>query len=203
MKNQTLMLAALVGAAMFHSPSAQAAVEPGQTAPDFTLTDTEGNTHTLSDFRGNPVVLEWVNYDCPFVRKHYDVGNMQALQEIYTGEDVIWLSINSSAPGKQGNYDLDEWAERIDDQDVEATAVLLDPDGEVGRAYGAKTTPHMYIIDAEGTVVYQGAIDDNPSFDSSDIPESRNYVREALDSLLSGMPVAEASTTPYGCSVKY
>ncbi len=203
MKRQMLKLVFAVGAVVLMSATAQAAVENGQAAPDFTLTDTQGKTHKLSDYAGKTVVLEWTNYDCPFVVKHYGSGNMQSLQQKYGGEGVVWLSINSSAPGKQGNYSTEEWASRIDKQGVKAAAVLLDPEGTVGRTYGAKTTPHMFVVDESGVVVYQGAIDDTPSFDADDIPESKNFVKAALDAIMAGMPVAEASSKPYGCSVKY
>lgn len=183
--------------------SAQAAVENGKEAPDFTLTDTSGQTHTLSQHRGSYVVLEWTNYECPFVRKHYDSNNMQALQESFGAKGVVWLSVNSSAAGKQGNYSAEEWTQKIAEQNVKAAAVLLDADGQVGNQYGAKTTPHLYIIDPQGVLIYQGAIDSNPSADAADITSSTNYVSAALDQAMKGEPVAEAVTTPYGCSVKY
>lgn len=180
---------------------AQAAV--GAPAPSFTLTDTKGATHALADFAGKPVVLEWTNPECPFVKKHYGAKNMQALQAKYVAQGVVWLSVCSSAPGKQGHYPADEWNRILAEQGSAATALLLDPDGQVGLAYGAKTTPHLFVIDAAGTLVYDGAIDDNPSTDSADIPGARAYVAEALDAVLAGAPVPVAQTKPYGCSVKY
>lgn len=180
---------------------AQAAV--GAPAPSFTLTDTKGATHALADFAGKPVVLEWTNPECPFVKKHYGAKNMQALQAKYVAQGAVWLSVCSSAPGKQGHYPADEWNRILAEQGSAATALLLDPDGQVGLAYGAKTTPHLFVIDAAGTLVYDGAIDDNPSTDSADIPGARVYVAEALDAVLAGAPVPVAQTKPYGCSVKY
>ena len=180
---------------------AQAAV--GAPAPSFTLTDTKGAAHALADFAGKPVVLEWTNPDCPFVKKHYGAKNMQALQAKYVAQGAVWLSVCSSAPGKQGHYPADEWNRILAEQGSAATALLLDPDGQVGLAYGAKTTPHLFVIDAAGTLVYDGAIDDNPSTDSADIPGARAYVAEALDAVLAGAPVPVAQTKPYGCSVKY
>lgn len=180
---------------------AQAAV--GAPAPSFTLTDTKGAAHALADFAGKPVVLEWTNPECPFVKKHYGAKNMQALQAKYVAQGAVWLSVCSSAPGKQGHYPADEWNRILAEQGSAATALLLDPDGQVGLAYGAKTTPHLFVIDAAGTLVYDGAIDDNPSTDSADIPGARVYVAEALDAVLAGAPVPVAQTKPYGCSVKY
>ncbi len=148
-------------------------------------------------------MLEWTNPDCPFVKKHYGAKNMQALQAKYVAQGAVWLSVCSSAPGKQGHYPADEWNRILAEQGSAATALLLDPDGQVGRAYGAKTTPHLFVIDAAGTLVYDGAIDDKPSTDSADIPGARAYVGEALDAVLAGTPVPAAQTKPYGCSVKY
>lgn len=175
----------------------------GKTAPAFQLTDVAGKKRSLSEHKGQWVVLEWVNHGCPFVRKHYDGGNMQALQKEFTSRGVRWLSICSSAEGKQGHMSPAEWRETIKAKGGAATAVLLDPSGEVGRLYGAKTTPHMFIIDPQGVLVYQGAIDDTPSVDPADIAKSRNYVREALNQGLSGKAIETSETKPYGCSVKY
>ncbi|MGA0332448.1 MAG: thioredoxin family protein [Kiritimatiellia bacterium] len=172
-------------------------------APAFTLTDTNGTEHSLSDFKGKVVVLEWFNHGCPFVKKHYSQGNMQALQKSYTEKGVVWLAICSSAEGKQG-YDTAEGHNKTaKEKGTNATAILLDTDGTVGKAYGAKTTPHMYVIDAEGQLVYQGAIDDKRSTNPDDIPTSKNYVVAALDQVLAGQAVEVSSTPPYGCSVKY
>lgn len=178
------------------------AVNPGDAAPAFTLADVEGKAHSLADHAGKIVVLEWTNYECPFVKKHYDSKNMQKLQKTYTDKGVVWLSVCSSAAGKQGNFTQDVWRERMAKGGV-STPVLLDPDGAVGKAYGAKTTPHMFVVDAAGKIAYAGAIDDNPSFDPKTIEGARNFVAAALDALLQGKPVEAASSKPYGCSVKY
>ena len=195
-----LLIAALVAALI---PVAQAQVEIGAAAPAFTLPDTRGGTHRLSDFAGKVVVLEWTNPDCPFVKKHYGPKNMQGLQVKYTAQGIVWLSICSSAPGKQGNYGADDWNQILADQGSAATALLLDPEGTVGRAYGAKTTPHLFVITADGTLAYDGAIDDKPSFNPDDIPGARGYLAEALEAVRAGQPVPLAKTQPYGCSVKY
>lgn len=180
-----------------------ASAQAPETAPGFTLTDTNGNTHRLIDYRGKTVVLEWLNYDCPFVRKHYATGNMQRLQAAYADRGVVWLAIVSSAPGEQGYFSPAEMNRRTREQNGRAAAVLLDPTGQVGRAYGARTTPHMYVINPQGQIVYNGAIDDRPTSAQSDVQGARNYVAEALDAVLSGRPVPTARTQPYGCSVKY
>lgn len=178
-------------------------VTVGGQAPDFTLKDIYGRSHSLSDYRGKYVVLEWTNYECPFVKKHYNSFNMQELQRKLTAEGVVWLSINSSAPGKQGHFSPAEWQRLSHEKGVVATAILLDSDGRVGRAYGAKTTPHMFVIDPQGSVIYQGAIDSIPSTDTADIPIAKNYVVQALKEARAGEPVSQPSTQPYGCSVKY
>lgn len=175
----------------------------GQAAPDFTLTDIHGDEHSLSDYQGQYVVLEWTNHGCPFVVKHYDSNNMQKLQATYTDKEVVWLTINSSAPGKQGHHSPEEWAELVEEKGSAASATLLDGDGTVGRLYGAKTTPHMYIIDPSGKLIYQGAIDSVASTNVNDVPNAKNYVAAALDEALAGKPVSEPSTKAYGCSVKY
>ncbi len=180
-----------------------ASVATNEPAPNFTLTDTNGQSHSLSDFRGKTVVLEWTNHDCPFVVKHYKPKAMQALQAEATADGVIWLSIISSAEGKQG-YVTPEQANAIRaEHGIASTAMLLDTSGEVGRLYAAKTTPHMYIINAEGILVYQGAIDSIASANANDIAKADNYVRLALASLKAGEPIANPTTQPYGCSVKY
>lgn len=183
--------------------AAGATVTVGEAAPDFTLTDSAGESHKLSDYHGKTVVLEWTNHLCPFVRKHYDSGNMQALQAHATEQDVTWLSIISSAPGKQGHVSGEEADDLTESRDAHPSAVLLDESGDVGRLYGARTTPHMYVIDEEGVLVYQGAIDDNNSADPADAATARNYVREALDALHDGGEIDVSSTASYGCSVKY
>ena len=172
-------------------------------APDFTLTDTNGVSHTLSDYQGRYVVLEWVNYDCPFVRKHYESGNMQDLQKEYTQREVVWLSICSSAEGKQGQFSNEEIKNRMNEFDASPTHYLNDLDGSVGRLYQAKTTPHMFIINPEGILVYQGAIDNHPFFWEKGLFDATNYIREALDYAMNGQSVAVTNTKSYGCSVKY
>lgn len=180
-----------------------AAAKVGEPAPGFTLTDIEGKEHSLSDFAGKYVVLEWVNLECPFVRKHYDSKNMQALQKDSTDKGVVWLSICSSAEGKQGNFTSDKWKEQVEKEGAAPTAVLLDPDGKVGKAYGATTTPEMFVIDAEGKIVYAGAIDSIRSTDVEDVAKAENYVKNALEATMAGKPVETAQTKSYGCSVKY
>jgi peroxiredoxin len=178
----------------------------GKPAPDFSLTDSNGETHKLSDYRGKEgkfVVLEWFNDGCPFVKKHYDSGNMQKLQKAYTRKGVIWFTINSSAPGKQGNHSPEEFNAIIKEKDAAPTALLIDSDGKVGRLYGAKTTPDMFVINKEGILVYSGAIDDQPDTDKDSIPKAKNYVKEALDEALAGKQIKVAITKSYGCSVKY
>jgi peroxiredoxin len=172
-------------------------------APDFTLTGSRNQTVSLSDYKGKLVVLEWTNHECPFVRKHYESGNMQKLQRDYTAKDVVWLSIVSSAPGKQGHVTGEQAEELTKSRDAAPTAVLLDPTGKAGQSYGAKTTPHMYIIDKEGVLRYAGGIDSIKSTDQADIETAKNYVAQSLDELLAGKPVSESATAPYGCGVKY
>jgi AhpC/TSA family protein len=196
-------LMALMMAAAAVPATARAAAVVGQTAPDFTLADSNGAKHRLSDLKGKVVVLEWVNFECPFVGKHYGSGNMQKLQKAYTGKGVVWLSVNSSAEGKQGYYAPDKVNALMKEKGASPTAYLIDTDGTVGRAYGAKTTPHMFVVDPKGAVVYAGGIDDTPSTDLADIATAKNFVRAALDEALAGKPVTTASSAPYGCSVKY
>jgi peroxiredoxin len=183
--------------------TALAQPEIGKPAPEFTLKDCSGTEHSLSDFKGKTVVLEWVNHGCPFVVKHYASGNMQKLQEDATGKGVVWLSICSSAPGKQGHMSAADATAKCEEIGSKATAYLLDEDGTAGRLYAAKTTPQMAVINAEGVLVYQGAIDDKASTNQSDIEGATNYVVAALDEVLAGKPVTTAETKPYGCSVKY
>ncbi len=174
----------------------------GQPAPAFTLKDADGKSRSLADFKGKTVVLEWTNADCPFVKKHYS-GNLQAQQGAATAADVVWLTINSSADGKQGNVDAAGAKQVIARTGGKQTAYLLDSPGEVGRSYGAKTTPHLYVIDVKGTLQYAGAIDSIPSADVDDIAKATQYVPQALADLNAGKPLRVASTQPYGCSVKY
>jgi peroxiredoxin len=180
-----------------------AEVQVGKQAPDFALIDTNGKTHHLSDYKGKYIVLEWYQPDCPFVRKHYNSGNMQALQKEYATKGVVWLSIDSSAAGQEGNYPPAELNQIAVKSGAVRTALLLDADGKVGHLYGAKTTPDMYIINPQGVLVYQGAIDDKPSTDLADVKTAKNYVKSALNAVMGGQTVATASTRPYGCSVKY
>ncbi|WP_323847075.1 thioredoxin family protein [Microbulbifer magnicolonia] len=181
-----------------------AAATPGEKAPDFSEVDAQGKTHSLDDYAGQWLVLEWFNKDCPYVRKHYGSGNMQALQKKYTGQDINWLTVISSAKGKQGHLEPAQALAVAESHKLNASAsFLLDADGSMGRAYGAKTTPHMFIINPQGEVVYAGAIDDNDSANPAVIPESNNYVAAALDASLSGKAVAVAASRAYGCSVKY
>jgi len=193
----------VLAAALFLTAPAYAEPAVGQPAPDFTATDSNGTSHKLSDFKGKTVVLEWTNNECPFVVKHYGSGNMQSLQKAATAEGTVWLSVISSAVGKQGHVDGAKANELTKTRDAAPTAVLLDEKGEVGKLYGAKTTPHMFIIDKEGVLVYAGAIDSNPSPRESDIKDATNYVRQALDEIKAGKPVSVASTKSYGCGVKY
>lgn len=196
----TLALLALFSFSPTHS---FAGAEIGKKAPDFKLVDSDGKTHELTSFKGKTVVLEWLNFECPFVRKHYDTGNMQKIQTEEIAKGTVWLSIISSAKGKQGYLEGKELKERMAKEKIKSSFVLLDSEGTVGKAYDAKTTPHMYIIDPNGTLVYRGAIDDMPSTDKEDVTKSKNYVKMALDELRAGKKVATSDTKPYGCGVKY
>lgn len=201
MLNKMILLMAFIAIFSFNAFAQSAKLN--EQAPDFTLTDSKGKTHKLSDFKGKTVVLEWINFDCPFVVKHYASNNMQKIQKDYTDKGVVWLSICSSTEGKQGHFDNTEINKRIADQKAKMSAYLIDEDGTVGKMYGAKVTPHMYIIDKSGKLVYQGAIDDIKSTDQEDIKKAKNYVKNGLDEVLSGKAVTDKTTTPYGCSVKY
>ena len=183
--------------------TAGAALRIGGPAPEFTGIDTRGNSHTLSDFRGTPVILEWTNHDCPYVRKHYNSGNMQQLQKKATAGGIVWLSIISSKPGKQGHVSGKQANELTRSRNAAPTAVILDETSEIGRLYGAKTTPHMYIIDKTGQLVYMGGIDSIPSSNEDDIAGAKNYMTAALDAMAAGKPIKDSVTRPYGCSVKY
>ncbi len=175
----------------------------GKPAPEFAVSGSDAKRHALSDYRGRVVVLEWVNFDCPFVKKHYRSGNMQALQKKYAAKDVVWLSVNSSAAGKQGNYPPARVNELIKEKGAVPKAYLLDADGKAGTAYGAKTTPHMCIVDSKGVLVYAGAIDDKPSTEVADVKSAKNYIDLALVEVLAGKPVSTSATKAYGCGVKY
>lgn len=183
--------------------AARAGVTSGEPAPDFEATDSNGQTHKLSDSKGNYVVLEWTNPDCPFVKKHYSVDNMQSLQKEFVAKGVVWYSICSSAPGKQGDYTDAQWNQKTAANGAAPTAVLLDRSGQIGRLYGAKTTPHMFVIDPQGKLIYQGAIDDQPDTDAAKVAEAHNYVRAALEESMAGQPVTDPSKPSYGCGVKY
>ncbi len=203
---KSLIKILLAGAASLAALSiGQAATaEVGKTAPDFTLTDINGNPHSLSSFKGKTVVLEWVNQECPFVVKHYDKsGNMPKTQQAAVKDGVVWLQINSGHPGAQGDFEpakVADWQKR---NAVASTAYFRDQDGKVGKLYDARTTPHMYVIDPAGTLVYAGGIDDIRSSKPEDIAKATNYVTAALDDLKSGQPVRTKNSQPYGCSVKY
>jgi peroxiredoxin len=184
------------------APLASAKPVVGEPAPAFTLTDSNGKTHALSEYAGKTVVLEWNNPDCPFVKKHY-TGNMQQQQKDATGSGVVWLSINTSAEGKQGHLDAAGANAMLAQTKAAPSAYLFDRGGAVGRAYAAKTTPHMYVIDGSGVLRYMGAIDSNPSADPGDIAGATQYVKVALAELAEGKQVTTSVTQPYGCSVKY
>ncbi len=179
------------------------AAEIGKPAPAFTAKDTKGQEHSLADFKDKVVVLEWVNFDCPFVKKHYSSKNMQKLQADYTGKDVVWLTVNSSAEGKQGYLEASKLGEKTTAEGSKATAVILDTDGAIGKAYAAKVTPHMMIIAKDGTLAYSGAIDSKPSTDAADIESADPIFANALDAVIDGKEVANAKNEPYGCGVKY
>jgi len=198
-KSILITLSSLVAATLFATD-----VPPvGSAAPDFSLTDAKGQTHSLAQYKGKYVVLEWFNPECPFVKKHYGVGNMQKLQAEFTGKGVVWLSIDSSAPGMEGSLTPEQAQKTMSDWKTKQTALLLDPEGKAGRAYGAKNTPDMIVINPEGKIVYEGAIDSKATPNPADIPTSTNYVKIALDESMAGKPVSNATTKPYGCSVKY
>lgn len=190
-------------AALILAPAALAAPSVGAPAPDFSLPGADGKTYALSSLKGRYVVLEWTNNECPFVRKHYGSGNMQSQQKELTKDGAVWLSIVSSAPGKQGNVDAATAQKLTTERNAAPTAVLLDPSGRVGHLYDAKTTPHVFLIDPKGTLVYQGGIDSIPSADPADIANATPYLKVAYAESKAGKPVTNASTRPYGCSVKY
>lgn len=192
--------ATLLPAALRPAHAAPAAV--GQPAPDFTLPDTGGQPVTLSQFKGKPVVLEWNNPGCPFVRKHYQ-GNLQALQKDFTQRGVVWLAINSTRSDSADYLAPDRLTAWMRDQGASPSATLMDEAGTVGQAYGARVTPHMYIVDAQGRLVYAGGIDSIPSARVADIEKATNYVRQGLEDLLAGQPLRVATSLPYGCSIKY
>jgi len=192
-----VLSAAFVAANVVHVQAATA--EVGKPAPDFSATDINGKAVRLSDFKGKAVVLEWVNPECPFVKRHYESGNMPALQKEATSDGVVWLSVNSGAKGEQGAYSGDKVKKWIQEKQAAPTSYVHDEDGKIGKAFGAKTTPHMFVVNPDGTLVYSGAIDDNRRTHEG----ANNYVRAALSAVKSGKPVAKATSDPYGCAVKY
>ena len=197
------MLTAFTALSVVIAAPVSAAAVVGKPAPNFTLADVNGKAVTLSQFRGKTVVLEWNNPECPFVKKHYGSGNMQKAQAAAAGDGVVWLSINSGAPGKQGHMSGGEAKAFVASAGARPTAYLLDHRGVVGKAYDAKTTPHMYIVNNAGTLVYAGGIDDKPTPRPADIEGARNHVLAALSELKAGKAVSVATSRPYGCAVKY
>ena len=179
------------------------AAKVGEKAPDFKVSDMNGKTVQLADFKGKFVVLEWMNEGCPFVKKHYEVNNMQKLQKDYTGKNVVWLTVASSQKGKQGHWTPAQAQAKAKEWSIASTAILLDEGATMGKAYGAKVTPHMFVINPAGVLIYNGAIDDNDSSDSADIPKSTNYVDLALKEAMAGKPVKVSTSKPYGCGVKF
>jgi peroxiredoxin len=205
MKHRTLAMSALfalaVAPVLATRPAETAAV--GEAAPAWTLNDNAGKARSLKDYQGKYVVLEWFNKDCPFVKKHYGSGNMQKLQKWAKDKGVVWLNVISSAEGKQGYLTPQEATELMKTEKMESAGILFDADGKVGKAYGAKTTPHMYVIDPKGVLIYNGGIDDKPTPRPADIATARNHVQSALEEAMAGKPVSVQTSQPYGCSVKY
>jgi peroxiredoxin len=197
------MIVMVLGMAPLMTATVYAKPEIGKAAPDFTATGSDGKTYKLSDYKGKYVVLEWYNRDCPFIRKHYEPGNMQMLQDKYGKLGVIWLSVASSAEGKEGYLTAAENQDTRAKVGSKSLATLMDANGDIGRLYEAKTTPHMFIINPAGFLIYNGALDDKPTPYAEDIPKSKNYVAAALDESMAGKPVSKATSKPYGCSVKY
>ncbi len=201
MKTALIALASAVWVLLAGTAGAAATV--GQPAPAFTATDTAGKTHSLADFKGRHVVLEWVNPGCPYVRKHYGSANMQGTQKQATTQGVVWLAVNSTAADHADYQPPAALAQWMQSQGAAATATLMDADGRIGRAYGARTTPHLYIVDPAGRLVYAGAIDNKATADPADVARATNHVKAALAESLAGRPVSQPTTRPYGCSVKY
>jgi len=200
---KTKLLTALLTIAASTALFAADSPAVGTNAPDFSLTDSKGKPQSVSQYKGKYVVLEWFNPECPFVKKHYGSGNMQKLQEEFTGKGIVWLTIDSNAPGLEGHLTAEQANAKMAEWKTKQTALVLDPDGKAGRSYGAKNTPHMFVINPEGKIVYEGAIDSKASPNPADIASATNYVKVALDESLSGKTVSTANTKPYGCSVKY
>ena len=200
---KTKLLALTLTALFTGALTAAEAPKVGAPAPDFSLSDTSGKKHSLGDFKGNYIVLEWFNPGCPFVQKHYKSDNMQGLQKQFTSKNVVWLTIDSSAPGKEGYLTAEEANKQIADWKIKSTALLLDPDGKVGHEYAATNTPHMYVVDPSGKLIYSGAIDSKPTANPDDIASSTNYVKVALEEAMAGKPVTTPTSRAYGCSIKY
>jgi peroxiredoxin len=200
---KTTLLTALLTLATSTALFAADSPAVGTTAPDFSLTDSKGKTQSVSQYKGKYVVLEWFNPGCPFVQKHYGSGNMQKLQEEFTAKGVVWLTMDSSAPGLEGYLTAEQANAKMTEWKTKQTALVLDPNGKAGRSYGAKNTPHMFVINPEGKIVYEGAIDSKATPNPSDIAGSTNYVKVALEESMAGKTVSNANTKPYGCSVKY
>jgi peroxiredoxin len=200
---KTKLLAALLTVAASTALVAADSPAVGTTAPDFSLSDSKGKTQSVSQYKGKYVVLEWFNPECPFVKKHYGSGNMQKLQEEFTGKGIVWLTVDSNAPGKEGSLTAEQANAKMAEWKTKQTALVLDPDGKAGQSYAAKNTPHMFVINPEGKIVYEGAIDSKATPNPSDIANSTNYVKVALEESLAGKTVTTANTKPYGCSVKY
>lgn len=201
--NRTIQALKTIAAASCLVAAVAFALRPGELAPDFKGTDSNGKTETLSQYRGKYVVLEWTNHDCPYTIKHYKSGHMEALQREWTAKGVVWLSVISSAPGNQGYMTPAGENEYVKTMHADPTAVILDPSGTIGRMYDAKTTPHMFVIDPSGKLIYEGAIDDRPSPDPDTLKGAHDYVSEALEESMAGKPITTPVTRSYGCSVKY
>ncbi len=199
---RAVVYVAVAAAALILVLAAHAATV-GAAAPTFSGKDSQGKTQSLAQYRGKYVVLEWTNRECPYTKKQYDSGNMQALQREWTAKGVVWLTVLSSAQGEQGYLDAAQENAQIEKVHAHPTAAILDPSGTIGREYGAKTTPHMFVIDPNGKLIYDGAIDDKPTTDTADVKGAKNYVSAALTEAMAGRTVEVASTRPYGCSVKY
>ena len=201
---QTLLVSLISASiSLLAASAANAAATVGQPAPAFTLSDTNGKTVNLADYKGKTVVLEWHNPECPFVKKHYDSANMQGLQSRYTKDDVVWLAVSSTEPSHQDYKKPEVMNAILKTSKATPTAYLMDESGATGKNYGAKTTPHMYVINGQGTLVYAGGIDDKRSADIADIKIAKNFVSAALDEMKAGKPISVSTSTPYGCSVKY
>ena len=200
---KTKLLTALLTLAAATALFAADSPAVGTNAPDFSLTDSKGKTQSVSQYKGKYVVLEWFNPECPFVKKHYGSGNMQKLQAEFTGKGIVWLTIDSSAPGLEGNLTAEQANAKMAEWKTKMTALLLDPESKVAKLYGAKNTPDMVVINPEGKIVYEGAIDSKATPNPSDISGATNYVKVALEESLAGKTVSNANTKPYGCSVKY